>query len=270
MFVSIVLTSRFPPTYDAPHTLEVKAAHPHQSRKETVVTQLWGQQIRACVFDAYGTLFDVHSAVGRHRSRLGEHADRVSQLWRTKQLEYTWLRSLMGQYRDFWQVTQDALDFAFATYGVSDPTLNRDLMRAYLQLDCYPEVAPMLQQLKDKGYRTAILSNGSPTMLTAAVTHAGIAHLVDLTLSVEAIGIYKPSPRVYHLAIEKLAVKAHEISFQSANAWDAAAAASIGLRVVWINRFNQQWERLGTVPDAELQSLSALPAVLAGETGTSR
>jgi len=230
------------------------------------VNQSWGQQIRACVFDAYGTLFDVHSAVGKHRSRLGGHADRISQLWRTKQLEYTWLRSLMGQHRDFWQVTQDALDFAFATCGVSDSALHRDLMQAYLQLDCYPEVRETLQQLKERGYRTAILSNGSPTMLTAAVSLAGIAPLIDATLSVETVGIYKPSPRVYQLAMQYLAMAAQEISFQSSNAWDAAAAASVGLRVVWINRFDQQWERLGTVPDAELQSLSALPALLAGET----
>jgi 2-haloacid dehalogenase len=234
------------------------------------MTHTWGSHIRACVFDAYGTLFDVHSAVGKHRSRLGEHAEQVSQLWRTKQLEYTWLRSLMGQYRDFWQVTQDALDFAFATYGLTDQALRLDLMQAYLQLDCYPEVTATLQQLKERGYRTAILSNGSPTMLNTAIDHAGISHLIDVTLSVESVGIYKPSPRVYQLAVEQLAVAAHEISFQSANAWDAAGAASAGLRVVWINRFNQQWERLGTVPDAELPSLRALPAILAGEAGASR
>lgn len=230
------------------------------------MTQSWRQQIRACVFDAYGTLFDVHSAVGKHRSRLGDQAERISQLWRTKQLEYTWLRSLMGQYRDFWQVTQDALDFACATHGVSDAALRDELMQAYLQLDCYPEVPSMLRQLKERGYRTAILSNGSPTMLTAAVTHAGIAHLVDATFSVDAVGIYKPAPRVYQFAMEQLELTAPEISFQSANAWDAAAAAHVGLRVVWVNRFQQQWERLDTTPDVELSSLSALPAVLAGET----
>ena len=232
--------------------------------------QTWRQQIRACVFDAYGTLFDVHSAVGKHRARLGEHADRFSQLWRTKQLEYTWLRSLMGQYRDFWQVTQTALDFACATYGVNDATLRSDLMEAYLQLDCYPEVTETLQQLKERNYRTAILSNGSPAMLNAAISHAGISHLLDVTLSVESVGIYKPSPRVYQLTIERLALSAHEISFQSANAWDAAGAASAGLRVVWINRFNQQWERLGTVPDAELWSLHTLPALLTEEAGASQ
>ena len=124
----------------------------------------------------------------------------------------------MGQYRDFWQVTQDALDFAFATYGLTDQALRLDLMQAYLQLDCYPEVTKTLQQLKECGYRTAILSNGSPTMLNAAISHAGISHLIDATLSVEAVGIYKPSPRIYHLAIEQLAVTAREMSFQSANA----------------------------------------------------
>lgn len=234
------------------------------------MTHTWGAHIRACVFDAYGTLFDVHSAVGKHRHRLGGHADPVSQLWRTKQLEYTWLRSLMGQYRDFWQVTQDALDFAFATYGLTDQALRQDLMQAYLQLDCYPEVTATLQQLKERGYRTAILSNGSPTMLNTAIDHAGISHLIDVTLSVESVGIYKPSPRVYQLAVAQLAVAAHEISFQSANAWDAAGAASAGLRVVWINRFNQQWERLGTVPDAELPSLRALPTILVREAGASQ
>ena len=230
------------------------------------MSQSWGQHIRACVFDAYGTLFDVHSAVGTHRARLGEHATHISQLWRTKQLEYTWLRSLMGQYQDFWHVTQDALDYACATYGVDDPALRHDLMQAYLQLDCYPEVPDTLQELKTRGYRTVILSNGSPAMLAAAVTNASVAHLIDATLSVDVLGIYKPSPRVYQLAMEHLAVSAQEISFQSSNAWDAAAAASVGLRVVWVNRFKQQWERLGTVPDVELQSLSALPAVLAGES----
>ena len=226
------------------------------------MSHAWGHQIRACVFDAYGTLFDVHSAVSKHRTRVGEHADRLSQLWRTKQLEYTWLRSVMGQYQDFWQVTQDALDYAFATYGVNDPVLRDDLMQAYLQLDCYPEVPETLHHLKQHGYRTAILSNGSPAMLASAVTYAGITDVIDATFSVDTIGIYKPSPRVYQLVIEQLSLAAQEICFLSANAWDAAGAASVGMRVVWVNRFAQQWERLGTVPDAEIPSLAALPNIL--------
>jgi 2-haloacid dehalogenase len=229
------------------------------------MSAVWRHQIRACVFDAYGTLFDVHSAVGKHRGRLGEHADRLSQLWRTKQLEYTWLRSMMGHYQDFWQVTRDALDYALATYEVTDAVLRQDLMQAYLHLECYPEVPDTLYQLKQRGYRTAILSNGAPAMLASAVAHAGIAELIDATFSVDAIGIYKPSPRVYQLAIAQLALSAQEICFLSANAWDAAGAASVGVRVVWVNRFAQQWERLGTVSDAEIPSLAALPNMLTEE-----
>lgn len=228
--------------------------------------QAWTQRIQACVFDAYGTLFDVHSAVGKYRRQLGERADQVSQMWRTKQLEYTWLRSLMGRHVDFWHVTQDALDFAFAAHGLTDHDLRHALMEAYLRLECYGEVPETLRRLKQQGYRTAILSNGSPTMLNAAVSHAGIQHLIDAILSVEAVGIYKPSPRVYDLAMERLALAADQISFQSANAWDVAGAASAGLRVVWINRFGQHTERLGYTPEAELRSLADLPALLCGET----
>jgi len=228
--------------------------------------QPWVEIIKACVFDAYGTLFDVHSAVGRHRAQLGDRADQVSTLWRTKQLEYTWLRSLMGKYVDFWRVTQDALDFAFAAHGITDQELQRALMEAYLHLDCYPEVPEMLKTLKQRGYRTVILSNGSPPMLTAAVKHAGLQHLIDATLSVEEVRIYKPSPRVYHLALERLALTAQEISFQSSNAWDVAGAASFGLPVVWINRFGQHVERLDSAHNAELASLAELPALLTGKT----
>ena len=130
--------------------------------------------IKACVFDAYGTLFDVHSAVGKYRRRLGDIADQVSLLWRTKQLEYTWLRSLMGHHADFWQVTRDALDFAFDMHHLNDPNLWTDLIDAYLHLDCYPEVPEALSTLKARGFKMAILSNGTPAMLEAAVTNSGI------------------------------------------------------------------------------------------------
>ncbi len=220
------------------------------------------KNIKACVFDAYGTLFDVHSAVGKQRHRLAEIADRFSALWRTKQLEYTWLRSLMGHHIDFWQVTQDALDYAFDTFEIVDDALRQDLMDAYLQLDCYPEVPSTLIQLKQLGLRTAILSNGSPTMLEAAVRNAGLMDLIDLNLSVEDVGIYKPDPRVYQLAVDKLGVTTSEISFQSSNAWDAAGAASFGFQVAWINRFGQRHERLPGMPNAELKTLDQLPALL--------
>jgi 2-haloacid dehalogenase len=180
--------------------------------------------IKACVFDAYGTLFDVHSAVGRHRARLVGQADAGSMLWRGKQLEYTWLRSLMGRHVDFWRVTGDALDYALDAHDISDAALRNDLMQAYMGLDAYPEVSEVLRRLKAAGMQTAILSNGSPAMLESAVNAAGIADLLDANLSVEDVGIYKPDPRVYQLAVDRLGVTREQISFQSSNAWDAAGA----------------------------------------------
>ncbi len=220
------------------------------------------QNIRACVFDAYGTLFDFNSAVAQHRARLGDHADRFSALWRTKQLEYTWLRSLMRRHADFWQVTQDALDYTLEAFGIVDEGLRRDLIDAYLHLAVYPDVRATLERLKRAGVRTAILSNGSPMMLQAAVTSAKIETLIDHVWSVEQVGVYKPDPRVYQLAVDKLGVPAEQIAFQSANAWDAAGAANCGLRVVWVNRFNQRRERLPATPDAEIKSLDELPGWL--------
>ncbi len=221
------------------------------------------QNIKACVFDAYGTLFDVHSAVGRHRSRIGDKADQLSMIWRTKQLEYTWVRSLMGAHVDFWRVTEDGLDYAAETCGIEDRELLNDLMQAYLALDCYPEVKEILTALKQKAVKTAILSNGSPPMLSAAVESAGLEDLIDAVLSIEEVGIYKPDPRVYQLACDRLGVKASEISFQSSNAWDAAGAANFGMNVVWINRFGQKRERLPKPAHAELSTLAGLPALLA-------
>lgn len=220
------------------------------------------ENIKACVFDAYGTLFDVHSAVGRHKTRIGDSADAVSAMWRTKQLEYTWLRSLMGRHADFWRITGDALDYALDAHGIGDAALRDDLMQAYTALDAYPEVKNVLEKLKDKGYRTAILSNGSPGMLEAAVSSAGIEDLLDACLSIEDVGIYKPDPRVYRLAVGRLDVRAEEISFQSSNAWDAVGAATFGFQVAWVNRFGQRRERLTAEPQAEIGDLNQLLAVL--------
>ncbi|HEX3209360.1 MAG TPA: haloacid dehalogenase type II, partial [Geminicoccaceae bacterium] len=152
--------------------------------------------IRACVFDAYGTLFDVHSAVGGLRAKLGDRGDALSQLWRAKQLEYTWLRALMGRHADFWQVTGDALDYALARTGV-EPGLRAALLQAYLKLDAYPEVPDVLRRLRAGGLKTAILSNGEPKMLEAGARSARIHGLLDAVLSVEAVGVFKPEPRVY-------------------------------------------------------------------------
>jgi 2-haloacid dehalogenase len=218
--------------------------------------------IAACVFDAYGTLFDVNAAARRCQAELGEKWQPLAELWRGRQLQYTWLRSLMGRYVDFWQVTGDALDFAMASHGIADPDLRQRLMDLYLKLDAYPEVPEVLRRLKRAGLRTAVLSNGSPWMLQAAVDNAGIAGNLDAVLSVDALGFYKPRPEVYRLAVEALGVPAGEIAFQSSNAWDAHGASAFGCRVVWVNRFGQQPERLPGRPDVELPSLHALPDIV--------
>ena len=220
------------------------------------------RNIRACVFDAYGTLFDFNSAAGRHRERLGNVADQVSALWRNKQLEYTWLRSLMGKHADFWQVTQDALDYALDAFAVTDQNLRNDIINTYLELDCYPDVKGSLKTLKSGGLELVILSNGTPTMLATAVKSSGLTDLIDRILSVEEVGIYKPDPRVYRLATDRLNLQAKQIVFLSVNAWDAVGAANAGLRVAWVNRFGQRRERLPSQPDVEIKSLAELPALM--------
>jgi 2-haloacid dehalogenase len=218
--------------------------------------------IKACVFDAYGTLFDYASAAARCRDVLGERLDALSALWREKQLQYTWLRSLQGRHADFRQVTGDALDFALETLGFADAGLRVRLMELYLTLDAFPEVPDLLRRLKSAGLKAAILSNGSPDMLDAAVRSAGIGDLLDAVLSVEAVGIYKPHPEVYQLAVDRLGIAAAAISFQSSNAWDAWAASAFGMRVVWCNRYRQRPERMPGRPDHEVNSLAELPALL--------
>lgn len=219
--------------------------------------------IRACVFDAYGTLFDYASAAARCRDALGARLDRLNALWRDKQLQYTWLRALQDRHADFWQVTGEALDFALETLGIADPALHARLMNLYRELDVFPEVPPMLERLKAAGLKTAILSNGSPAMLAAAVASAGIGPLLDAVLSVEAVGVYKPHPKVYQLAVNRLDLAPGAIAFLSSNAWDAYAASAFGLRAVWCNRYGQKPERLPGRPDCVIASLAELPALLA-------
>jgi len=218
--------------------------------------------VRACVFDAYGTLFDYASAAQRCRDALGEKLAPLTALWREKQLQYTWLRALQDRHADFWEVTGDALGFAMETLGIHDRALRDRLMDLYLKLDAFPEVPGMLARLKAAGLKTAILSNGSPKMLAAAVENANIAHLLDAVLSVEEAGVYKPHPKVYRLAVDRLGIEPAAISFQSSNAWDAYAASAFGMRVVWCNRYGQRPERLPGKPDREVRSLAELPALL--------
>jgi 2-haloacid dehalogenase len=218
--------------------------------------------VQACVFDAYGTLFDFASAAKGCHDMLGDGVDRLTALWRDKQLQYTWLRALQGRHADFWQVTGDALDFAMETLAIDKPGLRDRLMGLYLTLDAFPEAPDVLERLKKADLRTAILSNGSPKMLEAVVRAAGLNTLLDAVLSVEEVGVYKPHPKVYQLAVDRLGTPVGAIAFQSSNAWDAYAASAFGMQVVWCNRYGQRPERLPGAPDRTVRSLAELPALV--------
>jgi 2-haloacid dehalogenase len=218
--------------------------------------------VRACVFDAYGTLFDLASAAARCNDVLGDKTTAVAQLWREKQITYTWLRAAQNLHADFWQVTGDGLDFTLETLGITDPAIRARLMGLYRELTCFPEVPDVLRRLKQAGYATAILSNGSPSMLQDLVASANLGGLLDHVLSVEEVGVFKPHPSVYQLAVDRLGVPASAISFQSSNAWDAHAASAFGMRVVWCNRYGQRRERLPGAPDREIRTLAELPDLI--------
>ena len=203
---------------------------------------------QALVFDAYGTLFDVHSVISACNRNFPGQGPALSQLWRAKQLEYTWLRSLMGRYEDFWQVTESALVFACKALNLSCPPATRaQLMEAYLHLTPFPEVPQALQALSR--YSLAILSNGSPRMLRAAVESAGLAGVFSQVLSVDEVKVYKPSPSVYQLASRKMGVAESAIVFVSSNCWDVIGAKSFGLKTCWLNRSNAPVDELGFPPD---------------------
>jgi 2-haloacid dehalogenase len=218
--------------------------------------------VKACVFDAYGTLFDLVSAARRCADVLGDRVGPLAALWREKQLSYSWLRAVQGRHADFWQVTGDALDFALETQGIHEPSLRDRLMDLYLTLEPFPEVPAVLRRLRAAGLKTAILSNGTPAMLDALVAGAGLQDQFDAVLSVEQVGVYKPHPSVYQLALDTLGLPADAIAFQSSNAWDAFAASAFGLRVVWCNRYGQRPERLPGAPDRQVTSLVELPPLV--------
>lgn len=218
--------------------------------------------IRACVFDAYGTLFDFASAAAACSDVLGDKSASLTALWRDKQLQYTWLRAIEGRHADFWQVTGDALDFALEALQLREGGLRERLMNLYLTLAAFPEVPEILRRLRAAGLPSAILSNGSPAMLRPLVANAGLAALIDPVLSVEEVGVYKPHPKVYQLAVDRLALAPNAILFLSSNAWDAYAASAFGLRTVWCNRYGQARERLPGAPDREIRSLTELPELL--------
>ncbi len=217
------------------------------------------QGCRAVVFDAYGTLFDV---VAPARDLLGKRAEAVATLWRRKQLEYTWLRSLMGRHADFAQVTAEALDYALAASAIDDPQLRAELLAAYRRLPLYSDVPATLALLHAAEVRTAILSNGTPEMLRAVVAHAGLEVTVFPVLSIETVGVFKPHPKTYGVAAERLGLEPDRICFVSANGWDVAGAAVFGFAAVWLDRRNEAEDRLPGRPAARIPTLAELPALL--------
>lgn len=212
----------------------------------------------AYVFDAYGTLFDVHAAVRRHAGEIGPRGQALSKIWRAKQLEYSWVRSLMGAYADFWQLTEQALDFAFHKVPEADPALRQKLLDAYWQLDCYPEVPAVLRALKASGAKLAILSNGSPEMLEAAVRSAALDRILDDVFSADQVRRFKTDAGVYDIVTTAWRLYPGAVSFQSSNRWDVAGAAKAGFRTVWINRGDQPDEYRDLAPGLILPSLDGL------------
>jgi 2-haloacid dehalogenase len=213
------------------------------------------------VFDAYGTLFDVHAAVARHRAAAGPDADRFSEMWRTKQLEYAWMLSAAGQYLDFWTLTQRALDYAFARRPTVDRALRGALLDCYFKLDAFADVQPALTALRAQGLKTAILSNGSPKMLEAAVTNAKLGNAFDAVLSVDAIRIYKPRREVYAMVTDTFGCPPADVAFVSSNRWDVMGASAFGFRCIWVNRANMPEEYPEFAPVTVVQNLSALPVL---------
>lgn len=215
-------------------------------------------QTTTVVFDAYGTLFDVHSAVARHDAAVGPGAARLSELWRAKQLEYSWVLSLAGRYEPFWTLTERALDHALARCPSVDPALKPGLLAAYRALDAYPEVTGLLTDLRQRGLRTGILSNGDPAMLADAVASAGLASLLDAVLSVDAAGVFKTDPRTYRLVTTEFGIGPDQVVFVSSNRWDVAGATAFGFASVWVNRLGLPDEYPGLEPVLTVQDLGAL------------
>jgi 2-haloacid dehalogenase len=218
--------------------------------------------IEMCVFDAYGTLYDFNSAVARHRTAIGARADALSEMWRSKQIQYTWLRNSMAAYAPFWQVTGEALDHCLAAHAITDPSVRDKLMGAYLALDPFPEVPAMLDRLARGGVRSAILSNGNPEMLEPMVKASGLADRFDAVLSVDAVGAFKVDPRVYALVEARCGVRPDKVCFLSSNCWDAHGAAQFGFTVVWVNRASAPDDNLPGRIAAQVKDLSHLPALL--------
>jgi len=218
--------------------------------------------VKVCIFDAYGTLFDVNAACRELSKEVGEQWQELATLWRLRQVEYTWLRNSMNEYINFWNITEDALEYAMETLNIKNEELKNKLLDLYLKLEAYPEVEKVLMQLKKEGYQTGILSNGSEEMLASAVKNAKLENLLDKVLSVEKCKVYKPSSKVYDLVEKEFKINKINCAFFSSNAWDMHAAAHYGFKTIWVNRFEGNLEKLPGKPYKIVQTLEKIVDIL--------
>ena len=212
---------------------------------------------KAIVFDAYGTLFDVNSAAEKCKEKIGGQWETFANYWRTTQLEYTWLRSLMKRHKDFWQITEDSLDKSMLTFKI-DKSMRNELLNLYKELSTFPEVKSVLEELKKKSIKLAILSNGTPSLLSNLVKNSNLENLFDDVFSIEEVKIYKPDPKVYDIPINKYKVKKEEITFLSANTWDVSGGGNYGYNAIWVNRTNNVFDKLDYTPKYEVKNLKEL------------
>ena len=215
------------------------------------------KNIKAIIFDAYGTLFDVNSAAEKCKDKIGDKWEDFANYWRTTQLEYTWLRSLMGRHKDFWQITEDSLDKSMKTFNI-DVSMKNDLLNLYKVLSPFEEVQETLKQLKEKNFKLAILSNGTPSLLKELVEKNNLNNLFDDLFSIEEVGIYKPDSKVYDLPIKKYKIKSNEVAFLSANTWDVSGGGNYGYHSIWVNRNNNIFDNLDYKPNNQIKNLSEL------------
>ena len=219
------------------------------------------KNIKAIIFDAYGTLFDVNSAAEKCKDKIGDKWEGFANFWRTTQLEYTWLRSLMKRHKDFWQITEDSLDKSMKTYKI-DPTMKNELLNLYKTLSPYEEVHEVLIKLKEKNFKLAILSNGTPSLLNELVKSNNLENLFDDLFSIEQVGIYKPDSKVYDMPIKKYQIQKNEVYFLSANTWDVSGGGNYGYNSIWVNRNNNIFDKLDYSPKHKIKQLGELLDIL--------
>ena len=215
------------------------------------------KNIKAIIFDAYGTLFDVNSAAEKCKDKIGDKWEPFANFWRTTQLEYTWLRSLMKRHKDFWQITEDSLDKSMMAFNI-DPKMKNELLNLYKVLSPFQEVPETLKLLKEKNFKLAILSNGTPSLLNELVKSNNLDNLFDDLFSIEQVGIYKPSSKVYDIPIKKYQIEKNEIAFLSANTWDVSGGGNYGYQSIWVNRNNNIFDNLDYKPNHEIKDLTEL------------